>query len=89
MGVWWKQSNKQDNAERRFIQKYPGKQGAQVTIGLVQISSVNRQQFISNNSNSTFNRVQLTGYPASTADETPKPSLLSVASVYIPLLDMS
>ncbi|GBL96338.1 hypothetical protein AVEN_238699-1 [Araneus ventricosus] len=42
------------------------------TIPLVQISNTNRQQFTSNNSNSTFNSAQLTGLPARTADGTPK-----------------
>ncbi|GBN57683.1 hypothetical protein AVEN_216002-1 [Araneus ventricosus] len=42
------------------------------TMLLIQISNTNRQQFTSNNSNSTFNRAQLTGFPARTADETPK-----------------
>ncbi|GBM35192.1 hypothetical protein AVEN_189943-1 [Araneus ventricosus] len=51
-----------------------GKHVAQVTgtIPLIQISNTNRQQFTSNNSNSTFNRAQLTGFPARTADKTPK-----------------
>ncbi|GBM50536.1 hypothetical protein AVEN_160753-1 [Araneus ventricosus] len=63
------------------------------TIPLIQISNRNRQQFTSNNSNSTFgfrstnsqqitnnnskstfNSAKLTGFPALTADETPKSS---------------
>ncbi|GBO39773.1 hypothetical protein AVEN_202116-1 [Araneus ventricosus] len=74
-------------------------------IALVQISNENRQQFTSNNSNSTFrfnntksqqitskgsnrtfNSAQHTSFPAHTSDETPKSSLISVGSVYIPLL---
>ncbi|GBN04401.1 hypothetical protein AVEN_217185-1 [Araneus ventricosus] len=43
------------------------------TIALVQISNANRQ-LTNNDSNSTFNSAQLTGFPASTADETPKSS---------------
>ncbi|GBO28865.1 hypothetical protein AVEN_35337-1 [Araneus ventricosus] len=56
VGVWCKQSNKQDNGELRFIHKYAGKHVAQVTgtIDVAQISSTNGQQFTSNNSNSTF-----------------------------------
>ncbi|GBL79586.1 hypothetical protein AVEN_18153-1 [Araneus ventricosus] len=42
------------------------------TIPLIQISSTNRQQFFSNNSNSTFNSTQFTGFPARTADKIPK-----------------
>ncbi|GBN74557.1 hypothetical protein AVEN_239567-1 [Araneus ventricosus] len=58
---------------------------ATLTIVIVQISKENRQQFTRNNSNSTFNSAQLTGFPARTADKTPKSSFLSVASVYIGL----
>ncbi|GBN32421.1 hypothetical protein AVEN_169515-1 [Araneus ventricosus] len=42
------------------------------TITRVQISNTNRQQFTNNDSNSTFNSAQLTGFPARTADKTPK-----------------
>ncbi|GBM54331.1 hypothetical protein AVEN_263042-1 [Araneus ventricosus] len=56
MGVLCKQSNMQNNGELRFIHKYAGKHVAQVTgtINPAHISSTNRQQFTSNNSNSTF-----------------------------------
>ncbi|GBN63187.1 hypothetical protein AVEN_12975-1 [Araneus ventricosus] len=56
VGVWWKQPNKQDNGELRFIRKYSGKHEAQVigAIALIQISNANRLQFTSNNSNNTF-----------------------------------
>ncbi|GBO06995.1 hypothetical protein AVEN_237248-1 [Araneus ventricosus] len=52
VGVWCKQSNTQDNGERRFIYKYAGKYVAQVqeTIVLAQITNVNRQQFTGNDS---------------------------------------
>ncbi|GBM96545.1 hypothetical protein AVEN_6305-1 [Araneus ventricosus] len=43
----------------------------------------NIQQITNNDSNGTFNSGQLTGFPARSADETLKSSLLSVASVYI------
>ncbi|GBO24863.1 hypothetical protein AVEN_40523-1 [Araneus ventricosus] len=61
---------------------------AQVTgaIALVQIINANRLQFTSNNSNKTFNSAQLTCFPARTVDDTPKFSLLLVASVYTPVL---
>ncbi|GBL75757.1 hypothetical protein AVEN_155052-1 [Araneus ventricosus] len=50
-----KQTNKQNNGERRFIHKYSGEHEAQVgVIVLIQISNVNSQQLTSNISNSTF-----------------------------------
>ncbi|GBN48363.1 hypothetical protein AVEN_226182-1 [Araneus ventricosus] len=51
-----------------------GKHATQVTgtIALVQINNASSQQFTSNNSNSTFNSALVTGFPARTADETPK-----------------
>ncbi|GBM35600.1 hypothetical protein AVEN_121046-1 [Araneus ventricosus] len=42
------------------------------TMPLIQISNTHRQQFTSNNSNSTFNSDKLTGFPVRTPDETPK-----------------
>ncbi|GBL84956.1 hypothetical protein AVEN_42215-1 [Araneus ventricosus] len=69
------------------------------TITLVQISNTNRQKFSSNNSNSTFrfrntnsqqitnndrnSSAQLTGFPARTADETPKSFLEGVRTPFI------
>ncbi|GBN46044.1 hypothetical protein AVEN_209684-1 [Araneus ventricosus] len=49
-------SKTQDNGELRLIHKYAGKHVAQVRgkIYLAQISSTDRQQFTSNNSDSTF-----------------------------------
>ncbi|GBM75880.1 hypothetical protein AVEN_188072-1 [Araneus ventricosus] len=51
------------------------------TIPLIQTRNTNIQQSTSNNSNSTFNRAQITGFPALTADETPK-SFQSINSFY-------
>ncbi|GBO29582.1 hypothetical protein AVEN_265578-1 [Araneus ventricosus] len=51
------------------------------TIPLIQISNTNSQQFTSNHSNGTFNSAELTGFPARTADETPK----SFQSINTPL----
>ncbi|GBM21615.1 hypothetical protein AVEN_172468-1 [Araneus ventricosus] len=87
MGVWCKQSNKQDNGELMFIHKYAGKHVEQVTetIDLAQISNANRQQFSAfrfsntnseqitkNDNNNTFNIAQLTGFLVRSADETRK-----------------
>ncbi|GBM86294.1 hypothetical protein AVEN_207987-1 [Araneus ventricosus] len=60
--------------------KYAGKarRTGSGTIPLIQVSNTNRQQFTSNNSNSTFNSAQLTGFLALTADEAPK----SFQSIY-------
>ncbi|GBO18259.1 hypothetical protein AVEN_238357-1 [Araneus ventricosus] len=53
------------------------------TITLVQISNTNRQQIANNDSNSTFNSAQFTGFPALTADETPKSFLQGVRTPFI------
>ncbi|GBM99011.1 hypothetical protein AVEN_2723-1 [Araneus ventricosus] len=91
--------------ENMFIHNYSGKDEAQVTgiIALIQISNAHynnsnstfifsntdSQNITNNDSSSTFNSAQLSGFQARTADETPNLFLLSVASVYIPLLDWS
>ncbi|GBM96215.1 hypothetical protein AVEN_184308-1 [Araneus ventricosus] len=54
------------NMQEKYIVQVTG------TIIFIQISNTNRQQFTSNNSNSTFDSAQPTGFAAHTADETPK-----------------
>ncbi|GBM95985.1 hypothetical protein AVEN_38826-1 [Araneus ventricosus] len=45
--------------------------------------NTNSQEIISNDSNSTFNSAQFTGFPAITADETPKSFLEGVRTPFI------
>ncbi|GBM67447.1 hypothetical protein AVEN_265400-1 [Araneus ventricosus] len=74
-------SNTQDNGELRFSHKYAGKHVTQVTgtVDLAQISSTNRQQFTSNNSNSTFrfrntNRQQITNNDSNSSFNSAQPT---------------
>ncbi|GBO07026.1 hypothetical protein AVEN_73368-1 [Araneus ventricosus] len=45
--------------------------------------NTNSQQITNNDSNSTFNSAQLTGFPARTADKTPKPLIEGVRTPFI------
>ncbi|GBN82787.1 hypothetical protein AVEN_149196-1 [Araneus ventricosus] len=45
--------------------------------------NTNSQQITNNDSNSAFNSVQLTGFPARTADETPKSFFKGVCTAFI------
>ncbi|GBN99928.1 hypothetical protein AVEN_41973-1 [Araneus ventricosus] len=71
VGVWCKQSNTQDNGERRFIYKYVGKHAAQRSSHQLPSSHCGRSSKVISNGSTTYRSVS-NSLLARTADRIPK-----------------